>query len=234
MEVAAETVQPIWPQIVIYGLPTIDTLNENSGIYSPTTSAIRRTPNNTHESVSGHFLCQGRVVVEAMGKHREENYKTDFEIAHKNSKLQRDRNNIEIIWPPLDSNPVGEKTSDEKTPAIDSSARKEKPRKKYAPEDHNSDPNSSDSPSSNSDSSDDRKYKHGRLENNNKYRKRKKQDPIKLCAKLMAKLLTTAYKSDIIKFKLDEDPLQRRIYFLTLVESLEMIFPSIKKIVKYY
>ena len=89
-------------------------MNENSGIYSPTTSAIRRTPNNTHESVSGHFLCQGRVVVEAMGKHREENYKTDFEIAHKNSKLQKESENVEIIRPPLDSTPVGAKNSDAK------------------------------------------------------------------------------------------------------------------------
>ena len=36
--------------------------------------------------------------------------------------------------------------------------------------------------------------------------------------------LTTAYKSKIIRFKMDEDPLQCRIYFLIFVESLEMIF----------
>ena len=40
----------------------------------------------------------------------------------------------------------------------------------------------------------------------------------------MAKLLTTAYKSKIIRFEMDEDPLQRRIYFLTFVELLEIIF----------
>ena len=40
----------------------------------------------------------------------------------------------------------------------------------------------------------------------------------------MAKFLKTAYKSKIIKFKMDEDPLQRRLYFLTFLESLEMIF----------
>ena len=34
----------------------------------------------------------------------------------------------------------------------------------------------------------------------------------------------TAYKSNIMRFKMDKDPLQRRIYFLTFVESLEMIF----------
>ena len=44
----------------------------------------------------------------------------------------------------------------------------------------------------------------------------------------MEKLLTTAYKSNIIKFKLDEDPLQRRIYFLTFVDSLKMIFSQYK------
>ena len=33
----------------------------------------------------------------------------------------------------------------------------------------------------------------------------------------------------IIKFKLDEDPLQRLIYFLTFAESLEMIFSHYKE-----
>ena len=40
---------------------------------------------------------------------------------------------------------------------------------------------------------------------------------------------TTAYKYNIIRFKLDEDPLQRRIYFLTFVGSLEMIFSQYKE-----
>ena len=37
-------------------------------------------------------------------------------------------------------------------------------------------------------------------------------------------LLTIAYKSMIIRFKMDEDPLQRWIYFLTFVELLKMTF----------
>ena len=45
----------------------------------------------------------------------------------------------------------------------------------------------------------------------------------------MEKLLTTAYKLNTIRFKLDEDPLQRRIYFLIFVESLEMIFSQYKE-----
>ena len=54
-----------------------------------------------------------------------------------------------------------------------------------------------------------------------KIRKKKnshrKKDPIKLCAKFTEKLLTTEYKSKTIKLKLDEDLLQRRIYFLTFI-----------------
>ena len=51
-----------------------------------------------------------------------------------------------------------------------------------------------------------------------------KNDPIKLCACLTEKFLTTVYKSKIIRFKIDEDPIQRQIYFLTFIESLETIF----------
>ena len=47
------------------------------------------------------------------------------------------------------------------------------------------------------------------------------------------KVADDSIKIKTIKFKLDEDPLQRRIYFLTFVESLEMIFHSKKKPVKY-
>ena len=36
---------------------------------------------------------------------------------------------------------------------------------------------------------------------------------IKLCARLTEKFLTTEYKSKIIRFKMDEDPLQRQFFF---------------------
>ena len=42
-------------------------------------------------------------------------------------------------------------------------------------------------------------------------------------------MLATAYKSKIIKLKLDEDLIQHRICFLTFVESLEMIFSKYKE-----
>ena len=128
----------------------------------------------------------------------------------------------------MESIHVDVKTSDAKTPAIDYSVRKGKAQKDFAPEDPESDPDSSDSSSSYSDSSDDGDYKSKRLDKNKKYWKRKKRDPIKLCAELTEKLMITAYKSKVIKSKLGEDPLQRRIYFHTCMESLEMIFSQYK------
>ena len=72
---------------------------------------------------------------------------------------------------------------------------------------------------------DESEYK--RKRHNNKKNHRKKE-PIKLCTKLMTKMLMTAYKSNIIKFKLIEDLLQHHIYFLTFIKSLEIIFSQYK------
>ena len=41
----------------------------------------------------------------------------------------------------------------------------------------------------------------------------RKTHPLKLCASLTPKFLMTAYKSKIIRFKLDDDPIQCRIFF---------------------
>ena len=112
------------PQLVSHGLPTIDTLNENAGVCVPATSVIRRTPNTTHRSAHWHVVGQITEVGLAVGDYREENYKTYFGIAHKNSNLCKERKNIELSRPPLDLTPVGVKTSDAKTPTTDSSERK--------------------------------------------------------------------------------------------------------------
>ena len=71
----------------------------------------------------------------------------------------------------------------------------------------------SDSFSRVSDSSDNSDYRHKRR----KKKSHRKTDPIKLCARLMEELLTTEYKSKIIRFKMDWDLLQSRIYFLAFV-----------------
>ena len=106
------------------------------------------------------------------------------------------------------------------TSSFESRANKKKSKNKKKRRKHrkydSSDPSSSDE----SDSSDDSNYRHKQRKN----KKHWKKEPIKLCATLTEKLMTMSYKSNIIRFKMDEDPLQRRIYFLTFVESLEMIF----------
>ena len=59
--------------------------------------------------------------------------------------------------------------------------------------------------------------------NDSRNKSARKKDQIRLCAHLMSKFLMKAYKSKIIRFKMYEDPLQCQIYFLTFLESLEMI-----------
>ena len=73
--------------------------------------------------------------------------------------------------------------------------------------DPDSEPNSSDTLSSDFDFSDDINYKRRGRDKKKNYWKHKKQDPIKLCAKLTAKLLMTAYTLKVLKFKFDEDML---------------------------
>ena len=102
---------------------------------------------------------------------------------------------------------------------------KKKKRRKHQKDD-SSDPSLRDD----YDSSDESHYRNKRR----KDKKHRKKYPIRLCATLMEKLLTTAYKSKIIRFKMDEDPLQRWIYFLTFIDSLDMIFHSIEKLVKSF
>ena len=92
---------------------------------------------------------------------------------------------------------------------------KKKNRRKHRKDDL-SDPSSS----YDSDSSNDSHYRRKRRKN----KKHPKNDLIKLCATVTAKFLTTVYRQKIVRFIMDEDRLQRRIYFLTFVELLEMIF----------
>ena len=78
----------------------------------------------------------------------------------------------------------------------DSRATKKKRTKKKKHCKHRKDDLSDPSSSDDSDSSDDSHYRNKRR----KDKKHQKKDPIRLCATLTAKLLTTAYKSKIIRF----------------------------------
>ena len=86
------------------------------------------------------------------------------------------------------------------------------------------DQNLSDLLSRDSDLPDNMNYLRRGLKKKEKYRKRKKHDPIKFCANFKTKLPTTAYKSKVLQLNLNVDPLHHRIYFLTFIESLDMIF----------
>ena len=106
------------------------------------------------------------------------------------------------------------------TSSSDSRAKKKKRKKKKKRRKHRKDDSSDPYSSNDSDFSDDSDYRRKRRKN----KKHWENYSIKQYATLTEKLPTTAYKSKIIRFKMDEDPLQRRIYFLTFVESLEIIF----------
>ena len=126
--------------------------------------------------------------------------------------------------PPSDSS---DSSSSDSAPKRKKSKKKKKRRKHR--KDDSSDPSSSDD-SDSSDSSEDSHYRRRRRTN----KKHQKEDQIRICATLTAKLLTTAFKSKIIRFKMDEDQLQRRIYFLTFIDSFDMIFLNIEKLVKSF
>ena len=55
------------------------------------------------------------------------------------------------------------------------------------------------------------------------------RDPIKKYAKLTANILTSAYKLKVITFKLDEDPLQSQVYFLSFMNSLKLFLSQFKE-----
>ena len=112
--------------------------------------------------------------------------------------------------------------------SLDSAPKRKKSKKNKKRRKHRKDDSSEPSSSDDSDSSEDSHYRRKRR----KDKKHRKEDPIRLCATLTENLLTTAYKSKIIRFKLDEDPLQRWIYFLAFIDSLDMIFLNIEKLVK--
>ena len=107
----------------------------------------------------------------------------------------------------------------------DSRAKKKKTTKKKKRRKHRKDDSSDPSSSNDSYSYYDSHYRRKRRNN----KRHRKKDPIGLCETLTSKFLTTAYKSKITRFKMDEDPLQRQFYFLTFIDSLDMIFSQYRE-----
>ena len=118
-------------------------------------------------------------------------------------------------------NPDSEPTSSDSSEISPSDSRvKKKKSKKKKRRKHQKDDLSDPSSSDDSDYSDDSHYRRKQF----KKKEHHKKNLTKQCATLTEKLLTTASKSKTIRFKMDEDPLQRRSYFLTFIELLDMIF----------
>ena len=101
----------------------------------------------------------------------------------------------------LDPDPLSSNFSD--LSSSDLAQKKKKSKKKKKSPKHRKDDLSDPSSSDDSDSSNDSHYRRKRR----KDKKHREKDPIRLCATLTAKFLTTAYKLKIIRFKMDEDPL---------------------------
>ena len=99
------------------------------------------------------------------------------------------------------------------------------------PNDNDSDPSSLDYSSSNpSDSSDSGYFKQSQRTHKKHQVESSNTNPIKKCAKLIDKLLKAAYNYKVENFKLSEDPLQSRVYFLTFINSLKMIYHLLRKL----
>ena len=98
-------------------------------------------------------------------------------------------------------NPDPEPSSSDlsETSPLDSRAKKKKITKKKNRRKHRKDDSSDPSSSDDSDSSDGSHCRRKRRNN----KKHLNKDPIRLCATLTAKMLTTAYKSKIIRLKMD-------------------------------
>ena len=137
-----------------------------------------------------------------------------------NSSKHSKKHELEVH---LDPDPSSSDSLD--SSSSDSAPKKKKSKKKKKRRKHRKDDSSDPSSSDDSDSSKGSHYRRKRR----KDKKHRKEDPIRLCATLTEKLLTKAYKSKIIRFKLDEDPLQRQIYFLTFIDSLDMIFSQYRE-----
>ena len=61
------------------------------------------------------------------------------------------------------------------------------------------------------------------MDKKNRRSKTRFDKTIKKCAKLTVKKITSAYKSKVIKFKLEKDLIQILVYFLSLMNSLKII-----------
>ena len=165
------------------GLLAINKLDESSTLSTPS-MRIRYPLDGSHWSLLDHVLGEATtLVMSAWKSDHDYNYKTEFQIWKENKEFERQ--NISMIWPPLDSTHVGTNTSNAKISHLDLTpvgtknpypqatnttngiVKTEKKGREHIPEDLESDPSPSDSSMSESDSSNDRNFSKSR--SNNEY-----------------------------------------------------------------
>ena len=128
------------------------------------------------------------------------------------------------------SDPEPSSSNSSESWSLDSKAKKKKRKKKKTRRKHWKDDSSDPYLSDDYDSSNDSHYRRKQR----KHKNNRENYPIRLCSNLTANLMTTSNNSNIFRFKMNEDTLQRRIYFLTFIDSLDMIFHSTEKLVKFF
>ena len=239
------------PKLVSFGHPPMQTDNvghtiyyiaatrvvDQDGIWRPTDRDVRMAPTHGNIETISEKLAFRKYIRESEFETREvfERETSNQNIGTRLDTTQLEKNKMtrsvdsskrsKKHEPEVNPDPEPSSSDFSESSSSDSRAKKKKRTKKKKRRKHRKDDSSDPSLSDDYDFSDDSHYRHKRR----KDKKNRKKDPIRLCATCTAKLLTTAYKSKIIRFKMDEDPLQRRIYFLTFIESLDMIFSQCRE-----
>ena len=207
------------PKLVSFGHPPMETYNvghrsnrsvatrvaDQDGIWRPTDSEIRMAPTHGEiETISKNIYYRKHIIdLEFETREfleRETSNKNIENIVTWLDKTQLDNNQMtrsadsskrsEKHEPVMNPDPEPSSSDSLESSSSNSRAKKKKHTKKINRHKHqiydSSDPSSSDD----SDSSDDSHY----IRKRHKNKKHRKKDPIRLCATLTEKLLTTAYK----------------------------------------
>ena len=180
---------------------------DQESIWSPTDRDVITTPTHGEIETISEKLAYRKFIKDSEIETREvfereniENIGTRLETTQLDNQITQsvdsskrsEKHEPEVN---LDSDPPSSDSSD--SSSSDPAPKKKKSKKKKKCRKHRKDDSSDPSLSDDSDSSDDSHYRRKRR----KDRKHQKKYPIRLCATLTSKLLTTAYKLNIIRFK---------------------------------
>ena len=105
------------PQFVDLEFSTVDALYKGAGLWNPATR-FGSPMDVSHWSAPDHIFEKNTVVGDAVSAKSHYNHKTYFDIWKENMEFESQKNARSRT--PLESTPVGTKTSDKKIPFLDS------------------------------------------------------------------------------------------------------------------